>query len=227
MANDHKTSPSGGPAATIAKGVKGYVENLALGGADNAIMPFMFRPNNISEEVTPQYARTRSLGMSFEYMPYEGTGNPGWSFEVYQHRVMILREIGPSGDVAGYFRASQGAGVSTAAGASQQLGRASVTQLSQISAGMEQSKRFLQALLYPPRIGDSQAEAPPACLLVIPGIVSARARLTEWKVQYTQVDTGGALIEWNASVRFEGAPLEQITMDVVLARGLLIARERA
>jgi hypothetical protein len=226
MANTQTTSTSAGPAATLARGVKGYVENLLLGGADNAIMPFMFRPNAINEEVTPQYARTRSLGMSFEYMPYEGTSNPGWSFDVYQHRVMVLREVGPSGDVAGYFRASQGAAVHTAAGASQQLGRATASQLGQISAGMEQSRRFLQALLYPPRLGEGQAEAPPACLLVIPGIVSARCRLTEWRAQYTQCDTSGALIEWTASVRFEGAPLEQITMDDVLGRGLLIARER-
>lgn len=227
MANDRSTASGGGATAALPKGVKGYVENLALGGSDAAVMPFMFRPNEISEDISPRYNKTSALGMSFEYLPYEGTSNPSWSFEIYQHRVMILKEIGATGDVAAYFAAAEGARAKTVAGTTQQRDRNDNALLSQISAGMERSRRFLQALYYPPRIGESQAEAPPACLLVIPNLVSARCRAMEWRANYRACDRAGQLVEWAVSIRFEGAPLEQITMDDVLSRGLLIGRDRS
>jgi hypothetical protein len=60
---------------------------------------------------------------------------------------------------------------------------------------------------------------PPACLLVIPGIVTQRVRLTNVDFTYTRSNIEGDLLEWKAAVTFREAPMGRITMEDVMANG--------
>jgi hypothetical protein len=189
--------------ARVDKDIRGGIKNLSLdedyqGSVFGNTFSFWFRPQPVREAIRVAYGDNSVLGMSHTYKTYENTGNASFNFELYANRIMMI------GDKA----------VLDVAGGGTQA---------DISRYIEQGRRFLEALAYPPErpgnlpgIGD----APPACLLSLPGIVMIRCRVMSVEITFENVDSRGNIKELRAQLSIEEAPLSRITMQDVLERGM-------
>jgi hypothetical protein len=161
---------------------------------------FWFRPATVRENLSVVYEKMRVMGMSHQYQSYSHTENMNITFEIYANALMILGEI------------SKEAARGSAEG--------SLNDLRLVSDMIEQDRRFLEALTLPYEIdgGAIGVETPPV-ILCIPGIVTARARVTNLSFEFVGSDINGNLTEYRAAITFEEAPLSRITMRDQLAAG--------
>lgn len=208
----------------VNRSAKGYIKNLVLEGngrGEEATHTFFFRPNPINESLEVAYNKVAPLGMSHSYHVYQSTGNAQWSFELFQNRLMILRELGAqvNASKANEIAVRGGQPSDRAPAFERGYREGKKTDLTAISEMMEQSRRFLDALAYAPRLADGTAEAPPLCVLCIPGLVTATCVLVNKTAAYEAFDCDGYLVQWRAQVVFEEELAQQLTMDDVLARG--------
>lgn len=212
-------------------GVKGYVRNLVTYGDEDSKLPyeatFAFRPALITERVEPRYNKVAPLGNSSDFTTYSSTGSMVWRFEVFQNAIMMLREMGAKrnqSDAVEVAARNAGNGFwnqeSRTPPQARGVSEGSANDLKVISDMMQADRRFLMAFCYPAKWGTSSlAEAPPAALLVLPGLLTARCRLIEWNASYEQFDIAGNLRQWRVQVAFEEAPIGRITMEDVLEVG--------
>lgn len=211
----------------VAKDVKGFIRNLVMYGSrdakqmEDATHTFMFRPAPINENGSVQYTKTAALGMSHSYHVYNSTDNNVWSFEVYQNVLMAMRERGASANKSSAADLVAGGGKASDRQESFERGyrEGKRSQFKQIAAEMELSRRFIDALRYPPELPGGTSESPPLCILCLPGLVTATCRLVNRTASYEDFGIDGTLKAWRATLTFEEAPQGRITMDSVLARG--------
>lgn len=199
-------------------GVKGYIQNLILegdpdyrdpSGRQQDIFAFWFRPNPISETITPNYEDVAPMGMSHDYQTFVSTSSTVWTFEIYMNALMMLGATSQEQNIA---NRNYGDG--------QAYKEGKKTDLKKMSEEIEAGRRFLQALSVPAEnIDGTIYQSPPPCLLVIPGIVSQRVRLRSLLFTYTNCDIDGNIKELRASVEFREAPLGRFTMQDVLDNG--------
>jgi len=195
-------------------GIKGYVRNLLLFDDENTIapdtMPFWFRPARVSEQITPQYDSAAPIGMSHNYKTYNSTGSAMYRFEIYWNALMMLKEIGQSRNQ----QASEGA-------ISGQVTReGSASDLAMVSRVIEEDRRWLEALAYPSQTNAGLiGSSPPACILVIPGIVTMRCLLTSLSFEFEDSDVRGLIKQLRATTVWEEAPEGRITMEDQLTGG--------
>jgi hypothetical protein len=198
--------------AHVPQAAKGYVANLALDarlGADpDSVHPFYFwfRPEPVQMQLAANYATQRVLGLSHGYSLYEGGDNIRVTFQLQVHRTLIAADLA----------AQRG---STPQAATQLT--ATAAQRRALSDRIARGWAYLQALLVPPAVvGGLVGGAPPACLLVLPGLLALRARLLELTGQALAADEEGNCVQLTVDCTFEEAPLRRYTMQDVLARGL-------
>jgi hypothetical protein len=206
----------------VARGVKGWIKNLVADGSDDAELralsthEFFFRPQPINEQLDVQYSKVTPLGMSHSYHIYTSTGNVSWSFELFQNALMILREIGADKNRSTALTKPAKDRPPAIERGWKEGGK---SDMATISVMMEDSRRFLHALAYPPRVLDGVAEAPPECVLCIPGVMTAVCHMMSCAATYEQFDIEGNLRQWRAQVVFEESPRGRLNMDDVLLRG--------
>lgn len=176
--------------------LKGYVrsEGIPPGplGTDN-ILTFPFRPAEIRQRHGMRYASIAPVGMSHDYKSFDGGNAISWSFELYANANMLRA------DQAGLPGGEDFAGV-----------------IDQI----EQARRFLEAHTVPPEPVPTQFGASPAaCLVCVPGVFTARCRMSSLQFIHTDCDSRGRIIEWRADVEWTEAPMGRITAEGVLQAG--------
>lgn len=192
---------------------KGWVQNLALDAelASDLDIPhpfrFWFRPEPIRENYSVNYNKMSPMGMSHGYHNYENTSNVPVEFELYVNRLMLRKE-----------------GLTRPVSNPEQSGQNSINQKSERSKAMskeiEDGRRYLTALTVPPETPAGViGGAPPACLVVIPGILSLRMRLINLSITFKEVDIRGNITAMSMKCSFEEAPLSRVTMQDVLTRG--------
>jgi hypothetical protein len=181
---------------TVAPGCKGYVrsEGLAEGvlGTDN-LLTFPFRPAEVRQIHGPNYGSIAPVGMSHDYQTYGGGRAIRWAFELYANALMLLQDQGalPGGE--------------DLAGACDRI---------------EQARRFLEAHTVPPDPLPTQFGAsPPACLVCLPGVFTARCRLAALAFTFSDFDNRGRVLEWRAATEWVEAPMGRISTEAVLATG--------
>jgi len=208
--NDKPTTPNLGSLAGqgVSVDAKGYVQNLQLADSDpngyGDILEFFFRPGPVSQRSRANYEKMRALGMSHSYQSYSGTENNEVSFEVYFHRLMMVKEL-TRGEARGAKEGSEG-------------------ELEAVSGMIEESRRWLESLLLPPALDDGRiAEAPPACILCLPNVVTMRCRLMSLDWTFSQVDVYGRIVELRGAVTFEEAPISRVSMQDALEVGMFRA----
>lgn len=181
---------------------RGGIRNLEIGPdyAGSTVgdtLTFWFQPRPVREALRVAYGDSAVLGMSHVYRTYEYTSNATFAFEVYVNRIMLLADE----EVLAALPDRTWAG---------------------IAAYIEAGRRFLEALYYPPaRPGNLPGigNAPPACLLSLPGIATLRCRVVDLAIEFRDVDAAG-IKELAAQLTVEEAPLSRITMQDVLDRGM-------
>lgn len=181
---------------SVTPDLKGYVrsEGIAEGvlGTDN-LLTFPFRPAEVRQTHSMNYGSIAPVGMSHDYQPFGGGKAVRWAFDLYANAHMLL--------------AGQGAlpGGEDLAGACDRI---------------EQARRFLEAHTVPPAPLPTQFGAsPPACLVCLPGVFTARCRLVSLSFTFTDFDGRGRAIEWRAATEWAEAPLGRITTEAVLSTG--------
>jgi len=191
---------------------KGWVMNLELddGYATDLGVPhpfqFWFRPEPVREAISVNYNKMSVLGMSHEYQAYANTTSIPIEFELYVNRLMLLKD----GVVGDNKPPQQGETTQDATG----------ERLAALSRDIENGRRYLEALTVPPQMPIGVVGgAPPVCLLVLPGILELRVRLTGLQITFSEVDLIGNITEMRARCTFEEAPLGRFTMQDVLERG--------
>ena len=180
----------------VPQSLKGYArsEGLAAGplGTEN-LLTFPFRPAEVRQRHGMGYQSAAPLGMSHDYQIYQGGKAVTWAFEVYANAHMLLPGQGalPGGE--------------DLAGAIDRI---------------EQARRFLEAHTVPPEPLPTQFGASPAALLVcLPGVFTARCRLTALSFTFTDCDSRGRLLTWRAETEWTEAPMGRITAESVLQTG--------
>jgi len=216
---------------SVTPGTKGYVRNLVTFGDDESLLPyevtFAFRPTPINEKIEPRYTKAQVAGNSSDFSTYANTASMAWRFEIYQNAMMMLREIGArrnQSDAVDVAARNSAKGFFNQESRTPPLARGvpegAANDLNVISDMMEQDRRFFQSLCYPAKWGNSGlSESPPAVILCLPKIVTARCRLIEWDCSYEDTDINGNLRAWRAKVGFEEVPTGRITMEDVLENG--------
>jgi hypothetical protein len=198
----------------IRKDAKGWVKNLAIDEemAEDFGMAhpfqFWFRPAVIRERIAVSYSKQQVLGMSHAYQLYEGTSNTPVSFDLWVNRLVMMKEH--------MLNTDRGTGQSGDTDTQEDRDHLLV----ELSQQIERGKKYLQALSVPPEQASGViGGAPPACLLVIPGILSLRMRLINLDFTHSDVDVRGNIVELGAKVTFEEAPDSRYTMQDVLESG--------
>lgn len=202
----------GAIAGRTPRGARGWIRNLVAYSSQTAVVDTLelaFRPPKVTHSIGVKYNEMAPLGMSHGYAVYENTENDVWRFEIYQNRLMRLKDIGADLDA-----------VRANAARREAYAEANLSQLRAISRMMEEDRRFLQALTVPPapEAGVSGTEPPP-CILCIPKMVTQRVRLMTLEFTYDNCDIEGNIVEWTANVTFREAPMGRITMEDVMANG--------
>lgn len=194
---------------------KGFVQNMEIDdsyasdlGLNIHPFRFWFRPSPIRQSVKVNYESMSVIGMSHEYKTYRNTSNFLFPFELYVNRMMMIKD----GAIPTTQKEREGQRTGNPEGGSDQLYALS----QQIEAG----RRYLEALSVPPATSYGvSGSSPPVCLLVIPGVVTMRARLIDLDINFTEFDISMNISELRAKVTFEEAPMSRFTMQDVLERG--------
>lgn len=178
---------------------KGYIENLEIQDEDLGsllrVMPFMFRPTETREKVTPRYGKMTVLGMSHDWAVYEATDNVAWEFELYANAHMFIKDNRLSAEEA------------------QAIGASGDVSLDLATRIIELHRRFLESLAYPGVQPDGNVgNNPPLCILCIPGVVSTRVRMMGLEFEFQDLANSGVPLRWTARVAFEEAPVSRIYM---------------
>ena len=211
----------------VPSAVKGFIRNLILPpGNPSSTMAFMFRPGSVQDSLTPSYDESASLGMSHPFSTYASTGVMTWTFELFQNALMAIKVAGAD---ANRSTASEVAARNAQRHWWNQEGRTPASfrgspeggdaQLAEVAQRMEEDRRFLISLAYPALSDVGVTEAPPAVILCLPGVCTARCRLASYAGSYERVDIKGRLVQWKANVAFKEVPLGRITMEDVLLNG--------
>ena len=182
---------------------RGWIRNLST----EEDMYFWFRPQPIKESIIAKYGKLSVIGMSHSYQTYENTSNVKINFDLYVNRLMLVK-IGAQ-NVDSQNRTREG---------NEEAG---LDDLRAFSDLIEQDRRYLESLQYPPQgVAGVIGSSPPACVLVLPGVCTIRCRLINLNIDFLDVDLEGNLKELRARVVFEEAPMARITMEDVRANGM-------
>lgn len=191
----------------VAEGVKGWIRNEVLYTGDNEgyldTMLLQFRPESVREAINVRYQDQGVIGMSHQYQTYAHTESVQFPLRVYENALMMLKEVKAGGSLRG-------------------TPEGSADEMQYYSDVLEEDRRFLEALTVPPLgVNGVIGAEPPACVVCIPGIMTIRARVQSVNFLFSQCDVNGRLREWSADVVFREAPLGRITMQDVLANGMV------
>ncbi len=189
------------------KKTKGWIQNLEIGkdvyplfGLEGDVMPFLFRPDEVREAIRVAYSTLQIVGMSHAYKGYIYTGNVGFSFTLRGDSYVLMKERADSDKPK-----------------SKEGGPQDIEFYGEV---LEDFRKFLEALAYPPRRPTGVAAMPPAVLLCLPGILQLRCRMMDFQLVHKECDERGIPVAFDAGVRFEEAPERRITMQDVLTNGM-------
>jgi len=181
---------------------RGYCKNLLLEETGNPDYPdlitFPFRPAMVKIDNSVNDDDMAVLGQSHSYEVYQNTANASVSFDLYYNALMAIKETTAEGFKEG-----------------------GKSLLNQMSAEIEQHRRWLQSLFYPGYnapgvIGNQQAPV----ILCLPGICTIRAKLKRMGEVIEDCDIEGNITALRLSVQFSEAPMARVTMEDVLMNGM-------
>ena len=181
---------------------RGWLSNTAT----DEDMFFWFRPAPIRVSGRAVYDTMDVIGMSHGYQTYRNTQNVRVSFELYVNRLMLVK-LGAQ-QLEATNRTPEG------------NPEAGLDDLRAYSDLIEQDRRFLEALQYPPQpVPGVLGSSPPVCHLYIPGVCTLRCRLEELDQTFVDCDLEGNIKEYRARCTFVEAPMARINMEDVRENG--------
>jgi len=181
---------------------RGYCKNLLLEETGNPDFPdmitFPFRPHPIHIETSVNDEEMTVLGQSHSYEVYTNTSNSSVRFDLYYNALMLIKETTSEGFKEG-----------------------GKSLLNQMSAEIEQQRRWLQSLLYPGYVspGVIGAQQPPV-ILCLPGVLTIRAKLKSLGEVIEDCDIEGNITALRLPVTFREAPMARVSMEDVLMNGM-------
>lgn len=141
------------------------------------VMRFQFNPPELVEDLSVNWARLNPVGLSHQILHYINTNNHRLPIEIYMSDVVANLQRATAAPVLAIAAVSAAFG-GPLGGAAALAGTSNLKLPSRDQLDADNSKRFLQSLLYPYRTESGTFDPPPRVVFVWPSVVRLRCVVT-------------------------------------------------